>query len=38
MVVISLVETDIFTFSTIEFNIINLAEPGNLYDSGLCRL
>ena len=30
-------ETDIFTSSTIEFNIINLAEPGTLHDSGLCR-
>ena len=31
-------ETDIFASSTIEFNIITLAEPGTLHDSGLCRL
>ena len=31
-------ETDIFASSTIVFDTITLSEPGNLYDSGLCRL
>ena len=40
VVVIGLVvlEIDIFASSAGEFNIITLAVPGTLHDSGLCRL
>ena len=35
---IVMLEIDIFASSTGEFNIITVAEPGTLHDSGLCRL